>query len=256
MLGSFLKRLGLNHQLSSQDVKLLQSLPWAASQVKRGQDILRIGDRPGFVYIIERGWAGRYGIRVDGSRRITGFMLPGDFCGIHAVTEEPIDHSITALADCDVARIQNTEIRRAVAASPAIGAAIWRVKLQDEATLRMWLLNSQDSIHSLAHLICEIHLRSDVIAEVQDGRLYVPMTQEQLGDALGITSVHTNRILKQLRTYGLIENYTNYIRVIDIDALRAFCKFLPQYLHFPTRDEQSGIQRRAAPWAHQNSTGS
>lgn len=243
MASAFLKRLGLSRQLSSFDFDILQSLAWSVIQVKRGRDILSIGDRPGFVYIIESGWAARYGIRRDGSRRITGFMLPGDFCGIHAVTEEPLDHAITALVDCNVGRIQKAEIERAVAASSAIGKALWRAKLMDEAILRMWLLNSQDSVHSLAHLICELYARSDAIDEVQDGRLLVPLTQEQLGDALGITPVHTNRMMKQLREAGLIENLPKEIRIANIDALRAYCSFSPHYIHLPERDDQSVAQR-------------
>ncbi|MGR6329590.1 Crp/Fnr family transcriptional regulator [Sphingomonas sp. XXL09] len=229
----FLNRLCQLADLEELDIDLVQSIPWSSVSVKRGRDILQVGDRPGYVYVIESGWAARYSVRRNGSRRITGFMLPGDFCGIHAVTGEAMEHAIVALTDCEVARVQANVIEQAVAVSPAIGKALWRAKLTDEAILRMWLLNSQDAETALAHLICELHTRADAIGAVRDGRFLVPVIQEQLGDALGLTAVHVNRMMKKLRLAGLVEFEGHEVIIPDIAALESACGFSPSYLHLP-----------------------
>lgn len=233
---SFLDRLSQLSTLDEIDVDLVQSIPWSSITVKRGSDILRLGDCPNYVYVIESGWAARYSIRRNGTRRITGFMLPGDFCGIHAVTAEPMEHAITTLTECEVARVQASIVEEAVAVSPAIGKALWRAKLTDEAILRMWLLNSQDAETALAHLICELHARVDVIGAVHDDRFLVPVIQEQIGDALGMSAVHVNRMMKQLRLSGLVRFEGHEIIIPDIVALRAACSFSPAYLHLPERN--------------------
>jgi CRP-like cAMP-binding protein len=219
--------------LSDNDAAVLSALPWSVGTVKRARDILSLGDRPTYVYVIREGWAARYSIRANGSRRITGFMIPGDFCGIHAVTDEPMEHAISALTDCEVARVQKHVIEQAVAAAPAIGKALWRAKLMDEAVLRIWLLNSQDAAQALAHLLCELHARVGAIGESRDGWFEAPLTQEHVGDALGFTSVHINRMVRRLRVEGLVEFSHGKVIIPDVSALRKFCSFSAAYLHLP-----------------------
>lgn len=228
-----LKRLCQLANLGEDDSALVRALPWSVGTVKRSRDILSVGDQPSYVYVIREGWAARYGLRVDGTRRITGFMIPGDFCGIHAVAEEPMDHAITALTDCEVARVQKHVIEQAVAAAPSIGKALWRAKLMDEAILRIWLLNSQDAAQSLAHLLCELHARVSAIGGVHAGTFQAPLTQEHVGDALGLTAVHVNRMVKKLRDERLVEFSHRETVIPNVAALRKFCNFSPGYLHLP-----------------------
>lgn len=240
---SFFDRLSRLAHPDKLDHELVRAIPWSSVTIKRGNDILRQGNRPDNAYIIESGWAARYSVRRNGSRRITGFMLPGDFCGIHAMTGEAMDHAIIALTECKVDQVLVSVIEEAVAVSPAIGRALWRAKLTDEAILRMWLLNSQDSEMALAHLICELHARLDAIGAVQDNSFRLPVTQEHIGDALGITAVHTNRMMKQLRLSGLINFKGHVVFVPDINALRSACSFSAAYLHLPA----NGLQLAPTP---------
>ena len=234
-VGRFLARLRSFADFDERDDEAVLSLPWTSISVSRGKDVLHVGEQPDFVYVVESGWAARYAIRRDGSRRITGFMLPGDLCGIHAFVALPMEHAVTALTNCEIVRIKSKAIYAASAASPAIVRAMWRAKLADEAVLRMWLLNSRDAAQALAHLLCELHARADAIGEAEDGGFHLPATQEQIGDALGITAVHTNRMLRQLRTRGLVEVLNGRVAIPDVRALRAACGFSPSYLHLPAR---------------------
>jgi len=97
--------------------------------------------------------------------------------------------------------------------------------------LRTWLLNSASAYQAVAHLLCELHARADNVGLVADGRCRIPLTQQDIGDAVGITSVHTNRVLQKLRNEGLVEFGHGTLLIQDVDALRRACDFRPAYLH-------------------------
>ena len=222
----FMHRVGA----SPAEEEQVRSLTWSIKRIDRHRDILLVGETPDYIFVILEGWAGRYSLRRNGSRRITGFMLPGDMCGINAVTESPMDHAITALTDCAMATVPKRFMEEAVASCPRIGKALWTAKLDDEAILRVWLRNSQDAERSLAHLICELHARLEAVGFVSGNAFDFPITQEHLGDALGITPVHTNRMLRVLRSEELIVLQRDRVVIENLDALRRSCGFDPSYL--------------------------
>lgn len=224
--------------LDSASLQALDALPVAAGLVPRRRDILRAGERLSSMYVILDGWAARYGIRANGSRRITGIMLPGDFCGIHALSGAALDHGIVALTNCEIGKIDWTIIADLAHAHPAVGRALWRAKLVEESILRTWLLNSEDSFQAVGHLLCELHTRAQSVDLVTNGRCYIPLKQQDIADAVGITTVHTNRVLQKLRGQGLIRFERGDLFIPDQDALRKACNFTPTYLH-PLKDAQS-----------------
>lgn len=236
----FVSRLMQLADLREADVEVIQRLPWFSSDVRRGRDIVAAGERPDYVYVVESGWAARYSLRSDGSRRITGFMLPGDFCGIHAVVDVAMEHAIVALTNCQIARIRKPMIDAAVAASPVFGQALWHAKLIDEAILRVWLLNSHDAEKAIAHLLCELHVRLEFTHGEHIATFEAPLTQEHLADALGLTPVHVNRMLRKLAEAGLIEYEHRVYSIPNIENLRRHCSFSLHYLH------QSHLTSRAA----------
>lgn len=158
-------------------------------------------------------------------------MLPGDLCGIHAVTGARMDHSIVALTDCKVVKVSVAEIALAIQSTPSLGRALWHSKLMDEAILRKWLLNSEDANSAVAHFLCEIHARLSARGEVSYDAFEMPITQADIGDALGLTAVHTNRMLRQLREADLVTINKSQVIIRDIDHLREHCSFDPSYLH-------------------------
>lgn len=216
--------------LTEQDTCALQRLPFALQQVGKYRDAIIKGETPLYLYVILNGWAGRYNLRSDGSRRITSYLLPGDFCGIHAVCHAPMDHSIVALTNCTLARIDLTHFHALIAGSPAIERALWQAKLIDEAILRTWLLNSDDALRTKAHLLCELEARLYPDALDNERKMPLPITQEQLGDALGLTPVHVNRIMRQLRERGLATAQQGTLHIPDLTALRKEASFDPSYL--------------------------
>jgi CRP-like cAMP-binding protein len=238
-LEQFVTRLTDLADLSPNEVNALRTLPFHKQQVAQYRDVIVKGERPSYMYVVLKGWAGRYNIRPDGTRRITGFLVPGDFCGIHAVCHAAMDHGITALTDCEIAKIELPAFEAAASTSPLINRALWQAKLVDEAILRTWLLNSTDSARTLAHLFCEVEARLHPADEANERTFAFPLTQEQIGDAIGITSVHTNRTLRVLRERGLATLSGAILCIPDLASLRREASFDARYLHLPQRSARS-----------------
>lgn len=217
--------------LSEKDAALIRALPWGVGHVKKSGKILAAGETPDFAFMILNGWAARYDVRRDGTRRITGFLLPGDVCWIHAVTATKMDHAVSAITACDYASVPARALREAIHSSAKVSMALLRSKLIEEATLRKWLRNSLDAKRSLAHFICELHARLLGVGHAEGNTLEIPLTQSQIGDALSLTAVHTNRMFRSLRDAALVNVKGGKITIMDIGAVHRFCGFNPLYLH-------------------------
>lgn len=236
------ERLGRFESLSEEAVRAVGQLAHSVTRVSRHRDAISKGETPSYLYLMLDGWAGRYSLRADGSRRITGFLLRGDFCGIHAVCHAPMDHSIVALTDCTLAKIDLAEMEAVIARHPALGRALWQAKLVDEAILRMWLLNSADAFCTLAHLFCELDARLHPHAPDDQRSFDLPITQEHIGDALGMTGVHINRTMRQLREAGLVSVFQGKVSVPSISALRRAAYFDSRYLTLESADRSAGLR--------------
>lgn len=216
---------------SEQDKTLIRTLPWEIDCSTKHRQIVGLGATPDFAFLLLEGWAARFSVRRNGTRRITGFLLPGDLSWIHALAAAEMDHAIVAVTDCVYAKVPAYALLQAAGSSANVSMALLRAKLVDEAILRTWLRNSEDAERSVGHLICELHARLKAAGLAQGESLQVPLTQEQIGDALSLTSVHTNRMIRKLREYGFITKRGSQIKIVDIDALRRFSAFNPSYLH-------------------------
>ena len=227
---AFITRLRSLAPLSEADVYAVERVEMKRFSFQRRQDVLSKGMKPTFVYILLSGWAARYEVRRNGGRRITGFLLPGDFCGIHAVCEASMDHSIIALTHCIIGTIQREAMEAIAKASQPIFDAVWRAKLVEEAILRKWLVYAADAHQSVGRLLCELYARVDAVGLTSNGSCEVPLTQEMIGDALGLTPVHVNRMLQKLRAERLIELHDHELKILDAANLEMVAEFEPSYL--------------------------
>jgi CRP-like cAMP-binding protein len=232
-----LARLGTFADLSIDEKELLANLTADVRPFKARDHIIREGERPDQVHLIVDGWAAREKILPDGSRQIVAFLLPGDFCDLHVAVLGRMDHGIVALTACRVAFIASAEMDELTSHHNSLTRALWWGTLVDEAVLRCWVVNNgrRDAHERIAHLLCELHLRLKLIGLVSDGRFDLPLTQEEIADATGLTPVHTNRILQRLRREGLIELHGRVLTVLDVAALRRAAGFDPAYLHIERR---------------------
>ena len=200
--------------------------------VSADQDIIRENETTGDVHLIVEGFACRYKLLKNGNRQIVAFLLPGDFCDLHVFILGAMDHNIATVSPATVADIPRARILEMIT-RPALARALWWATLVDEAILREWLLNNgqREAEERIAHLICELHLRLKTVGLADGGRFALPITQAEIGDALGLTSVHVNRTLQLLRAQNLITLKHRAMVINDVERLRAMSGFNPNYLH-------------------------
>lgn len=220
-------------ELVSADAVLLDGLLTNWRDVPARQDIVRDGDRPGEVRVILEGIACRYKLLAGGKRAIMAYLLPGDFCDLHVSILGRMDHSIGTVTACTVADLPHDSITRVLQTQPRLSRALWWATLVDEAILREWLVNmgQRPADRKLAHLLCELRLRLQLVGSATCRRMKLPMTQEELGNTLGISSVHVNRVFQQLKHDGLILMQGRELEFPDLRALERFGEFDPDYLH-------------------------
>ena len=223
--------------LSETDPGRLDHLCRNVRTVPKGQPIILEGDRPDHIHLISSGWAARYLTMRNGSRQIVAFLIPGDFCDLHVSLLGRMDHTIVALNTCRVCFIPSAEMDALTSEDSNLTKALWWGTLVDEAILRSWVANvgRRDAHERVAHLLCEMHVRMKLIGLVSDDRLDLPITQTDLADATGLTTIHVNRMLQRLRRENLIEFRSGILTVLDIDGLREAAGFDSSYLHLKRR---------------------
>jgi CRP-like cAMP-binding protein len=196
-------------------------------------DVISEGERPRNICLVLDGWACRYKQLADGKRQIVSLFVPGDFCDVHAHVLKRMDHSIGAITRVKLATITPEEMGALVAGRRRIAEALWWHEMVDAATQREWTLNlGQRSAHErLAHLLVELYFRLSTVGRARDGRCDFPLTQNDLADATGLTSVHINRTLQDLRRDSLIELERKQLQILDLKRMMKAGMFNPNYLH-------------------------
>jgi CRP-like cAMP-binding protein len=230
-------KLSCYASLTAEERALLARIFRDRGKVERKSNIISAGDNARFLHVILDGWAARYEVLDNGARQITAFLLPGDFCDIHVAVLGHMDHGIVALTDCRVAYADAAEVEHVTRSTPTLTRAFWWTTLVDVAILRQWIINNgrRTAVQAIAHLLCELHARMTMAGQVTEATFSLPLTQEELADATGMTVVHMNRVLQQLRSAGLIEKSQKTLTVVDVAALREAAGFDDAYLHLGIR---------------------
>jgi CRP-like cAMP-binding protein len=235
---TFLTKLQNCVALCDQEQQVLIEAVGDARDISEGSHIVQCGDRAHFVHVLLSGWAMRYEILADGSRAITAFLLPGDLCDQHVTVLGVMDHSIMTLTKARVAYLPNGQLESIAQSYPRIAQALWWSTLVDEAVLRAWLVNigRREAFEAIGHLLCELHARLAYVGLTKNADFELPITQEEIADAQGLSVVHVNRSLKRLRDDGYISLARGKLVINDVRRLRDVAGFDPGYLHrFPPK---------------------
>lgn len=228
-----IRRLEHFCRLSGTDRKALHGLVGKPRQLGPHQDIICEGDDPRHVNLILEGWACRYKQLEDGRRQIISFFLPGDLCDTHIYVLRQMDHSIGTLTPVTLTEIERGALSDVTTRHPRITQALWWDTLVTAAIQREWTVNlgQRDAVERLGHLLCEIFLRLRSVGLAEGETCPFPITQNDLGDAMGISNVHVNRTLQALRGAGLVELKSRRLTIPNLPALQAASLFNPNYLH-------------------------
>lgn len=233
MTNRFVEKLRGFASLDDGDEALLAQATVKCRTIAARQDLIREGDRPGPVLVMLEGWACRYKILPEGGRQIVAFLMPGDACDLHIALLAEMDHSIQTLTPARVAMIERTLIQEMLETRPQIARAMWSTQLVDEGTLRAWIVSMgrRSSVARVAHLMCELYVRARNIGLVHGNELEFPITQIVLADALGMTPVHINRVLRKLRLARVMELREKSLLLLDPVKLAEIAGFDENYLH-------------------------
>lgn len=238
MPNRFVEKLQRYAELTPEDIALAERLTATSRKVSARQDLIREGDRPGPVFVMLEGWACRYKILPEGGRQIVAFLMPGDTCDMHVAVLAQMDHSIQTLTPSRVAMIPRADMHMLVTTRPRIAHALWSTQLVDEGTMRAWIVSMgrRNSEQRVAHLMCELYVRARNIGLISGDTLELPLSQIVLADALGMTAVHINRILRKLRNEGVMEISRGRLVITDPTRIVAVAGFDETYLHRRVRE--------------------
>lgn len=230
-------KLGGFVALSDADRAVLEHLCGTARLVGPRMDLIHEGDAPNGVYLILEGMACRHKTRGNGVRQITAYLLPGDLCDLDVALLSEMDHTLTTFSACKVVRIAPQAITELTQNHPQITRALRMCALVDEATLREWLVNigRRSAAERIAHLFCELLMRLQVVGLTEGDSYALPLTQLDLADTTGLSNVHVNRSIQELRRRGLIEWKGGRLTILDLPGLKRIAEFRSNYLHLGDR---------------------
>jgi CRP-like cAMP-binding protein len=219
--------------LTNEEEEALASLPIRLADLTKGDTIVREGDRPTQCCIVIGGVTCMYKYTGDGKRQILILHFAGDVPDLQSLHLNVLDIGIAALSRATVAFVQHEHIRRLYARFPRIGDVLWRSTLVDASILREWMLNiGQRPAHArMAHFFCEIVIRMKLAGLDDNGAYPVYLTQREIGDALGLSNVHVNRVALEMREQGLVGLTRGKLVIPDWNALKEAADFDFAYLH-------------------------
>jgi CRP-like cAMP-binding protein len=195
--------------------------------IRRGADIITMGNSSTFSTILLEGLACRYKIIENGRRQIFTFQYPGDFCDGHSYILPTRDTAVSALTECSVGIVPHKDIERITAEFPNIGLALWRDTMIEASIFREWNVGHRPALERIAHMLCEQTVRLEAIGVTG---CTIPLTQVDLADAAGLSTVHMNRTIQDLREFGALLKNCRAITVSHWDRLVEIAKFDRRYL--------------------------
>ena len=233
VLTPMVRKLEMWNALSDSDRDAVLALPFIERELGPGQYIVWEGDRPQYTCLLLSGFAYRHKLAGNGGRQIMSIHMKGDMVDLQNSLLGVADHNVQMLDTGRVAMIPVEALREIAFHRPSVGMAMWYETLVEASIFREWILNigRRDALSRIAHLLCEFSLRLDVADLGHQTEYELPITQEQLADAVSLTSVHVNRKLMELEADGLIKRTKRMIQVNDWQALAKVGDFQSRYLH-------------------------
>ena len=223
--------------IGAEEERALRDVFSALIHAEPDRDIVHAHQRPTDSHLLLEGWAYRYLTLSDGRRQIVSVHMPGEFIDLHSFPLQMMDHSIGAFTPCRIALAPHARLRQVTERHPHLARVFWLSTLVDAAIHRQWLLGAgqRSALERIAHLLCELCVRVESVGLSRDRRFRLPMLQSEIADAMGITSVHANRIVQELRGQLILTWQGREVVILDWERLAGIAEFDPTYLNlFPS----------------------
>lgn len=222
-------------KLTAPDIRALEQISAHSRLYGPHLDLIRDDEASGDAVLVLEGFACRYKQRQTGRRQIMAYLLPGDLSDVEPCLSRT-GHAVGTLSPCLVVRIPHQALVNLIAHHSNIAQALRLAKLAEEATLREWVVNMgcRTGLERMAHLFCELMARFEPVGLAQDSSCPFPLTQGDLGDTLGLSNVHVNRTLQEMRRHGLVELRGKRLRLLKPKHVQDIGEFNPGYLQPPS----------------------
>jgi CRP-like cAMP-binding protein len=230
---ALVRRLRATSDVSEEDIRAIHALPFSVREYAAERAVVSDGQRASECCLIVNGFCARSKTTSEGRRQILSLHIPGDIPDLMSLHLHVMDHDLMTLTSATLAFINHEHLRLLHRRQPNLADMFWRDTLIDAAMFREWIVNvgQRPAPARLAHVIAELQERLKVIGRVEGNSFEMPLTQEQIGEALGITGVHANRVIKQLRQDEIVELHRGRVTVLDQKKLLELSGFDDRYLH-------------------------
>jgi CRP-like cAMP-binding protein len=230
---ALIRRLRLSSGISDDDVSEILALPIVVRQYPAEHAVVSDGQIATDCCLIADGFCVRSKTIADGKRQILSIHIPGEIPDLMSLFLHVMDHDLTTLTPCTLGLINHETLRRLHYRLPNVAEIFWRDTLIDAAMFREWIVNvgQRPAPARLAHVMTELRERLRLIGRTDNDSFEMPLTQEQIGEALGITAVHANRVIRQLRDDGIVEFHRGRVTVLDETKFGELADFDGRYLH-------------------------
>jgi CRP-like cAMP-binding protein len=230
---ALVQRLRISSGISDEDVSEILALPITVRQYGAEQPVVSDGQLATECCLIADGFCVRSKTIADGKRQILSIHIPGEIPDLMSLFLHVMDHDLSTLTPCTLGLIHHETLKKLHQRRPNVAEIFWRDTLIDAAMFREWIVNvgQRPAPARLAHVMTELRERLKLIGRVNGNGFEMPMTQEQVGEALGITAVHANRVIRQLRDEGIVDFHRGRVTVLDEAKFRELADFDNRYLH-------------------------
>lgn len=237
MITAHLKKLRLRTAISADEERVIRDLVAETRAVRPDQFLIRAGQDLNQSILLLDGWLVRSKDLESGERQILEVHLPGDFADLHGFTLKRLDHDVVSISECVIALVPHERLLELTEQQPHLTRIYWLLTNIDAAIAREQALSlgRRSAISRMAHLFCELHLRLGIVGKTDGDTFEFPLTQRELSECLGLTVVHVNRTLQELRRRNVVESENRRISIIDRPTLESIAEFDPAYLQLDKR---------------------
>jgi CRP-like cAMP-binding protein len=233
MLTAHLKKLKQRVQISSDEEQAIRALVSEGRQIREDEIVVRSGEPLTVSLVLAEGWMARVKDLPSGERQVTELHVAGDYPDLHGFTLKRLDHDVVAISKCKVAVVPHDRLRDMIRDYPRLAHIYWFMTNVDGAIKGELALSlgQRSALARMAHLFCELQERLGVVGLAKDNSYLFPLTQRELSECLGLTVVHANRTLQELRRRGLVELENRRLTILDRNGLEGVADFSPDYLY-------------------------
>jgi CRP-like cAMP-binding protein len=233
MISVHLKKLRRRVDISPEEERAIRGMFAGTRQVRADELVVAHGAQLSESLLLLDGWLARIKDLRGGDRQVAELHVPGDFADLHGFTLKRLDHDVISMSECTIAVAPHERVYEMTNQYPRLARIYWLMTNIDAAIHREWTLSlgQRSALSRMAHLFCELFVRLEVVGLVSGNSYRIPLTQRELAECLGLTVVHANRTIQELRRRGLLELEQRELRILDRPGLEAVAEFERGYLY-------------------------